>query len=140
MSTANTSAIAWCSHRQSLAHLPGTPGASAKARRDLLDKAALNYYQAAGSIPSDDAYHVLFLRKHLECLSDLDKPIRDTLPIAQFVLKAAEGAMEIWGSRSFELQEHADEMKVYIEGCRRHLEQGVCGLDMVRKVKHRQWK
>ena len=126
--TVSSSILAWC-------HLDRATQSNAPYTERLPDfqKAGIHYLAAAECFPEDEKWHVHYLRKHLECLIWMGKPLRSILPLCERIRVAADKASEIFSAaeHGMDLREDLEQVTKFERDNRRKLERGECTLDSV---------
>ena len=100
-------------------------------------KTAADYYlSAAEAFPPDDEFHPGMLRKHLECLCLLNKPLKVTLPICDRIRDVMPQAMEIWkvGPSGQHLKNCLREVREFEMHWREEVSEGRATMESVGKI------
>lgn len=102
----------------------------------LIRMAADKYFAAANHYPEDDDFHPMMLRKHMECLCLLNKPLKETLPICDRIIEVVPQSLEIWkfGSGGEVSRSLLKEMKEFAAHWRAEIKEGRATMDSVGKI------
>ncbi|KAF5332529.1 hypothetical protein D9611_005121 [Ephemerocybe angulata] len=126
------SILGWCFLEKGCSRPKSDP-----ERAPALKTASEYYLAAADAYPEDEERHAQFLRKHLECLTALDKPLRDTLPVCKRIRVSGAEAMEIWGGGPYKdhLKKNMDEVKEFEDRWTGEIKAGRATMDTVAGIK-----
>lgn len=105
-------------------------------RTKVFQIAANNYFAASKLYPEDDELYPMMLRKHLECLCLLDKPLKETLPICDRICEVMPQSMEIWkvGAGGQHAKEMLKEITRFAAHWRSEINEGRATLETVAKI------
>jgi hypothetical protein len=104
--------------------------------QSVFETASEYYLAAAEGYPTDDSYHPTFLRKHLECLCQMDKPLKVTLPLGDRILEVLPESLEIWGlgPTGDALRQMQESVRKFATHWRAEVREGRATMDDVGKI------
>lgn len=102
-----------------------------------LIRTAKDYYDSAvRCYPEDEPYHADYLRKYLECLCHMDRPLKETLPVCKRIREVIPQVLEVFATAPFDthLRRSLSEVEQFEARAKQDIMMGRLTLDDVQKI------